>query len=122
MAEGNNAEAYSIGEVCFNNYVCLHCMCMYMYICVSRNEREKYAKHRHKSERNPSKYLSIIIDGMDQEKTNIPHIISKPKLMAGAATLETHITGARAHGHCTVMAIDYGQYPHDSNLTIEILL
>ena len=59
---------------------------------------------------------------MDQEKTNIPHIISKPKLMAGAATLETHITGVRTHGHCTVMAIDYGQYPHDSNLTIEILL
>lgn len=52
---------------------------------------------------------------MDQDKTDIPHIISKPKAMAGAATLETHVTGARAHGQLTVMAIDCGQYPHDSN-------
>ena len=42
--------------------------------------------------------------------------------MSGAATLETHITGARAHGRCTLMAIDCGEYPHDSNLTIEIIL
>ena len=55
---------------------------------------------------------SIIIDGMYQDKTDIPHIISKPKAMAGAATLETHVTGARAHGQLTVMAIDCGQYPH----------
>lgn len=87
-----------------------------------RTEREKYAKHRHKSEKNPSRYLSIIIDGMDQEKTSIPHIISNPKVMAGAATLETHVTGAKAHGHCSLMAIDCGQFPHDSNLTIEVLL
>lgn len=59
---------------------------------------------------------------MDQDKTDIPHIISKPKSMAGAMTLETHVTGVRAHGRCTVMAIDCGQFPHDSNLTIEILL
>ena len=55
---------------------------------------------------------------MDQDKTDIPHIISKPKAMAGAATLETHVTGARAHGQLTVMAIDCGQYPHDSNLIL----
>jgi len=59
---------------------------------------------------------------MDQEKTSIPHIISNPKVMAGAATLETHVTGAKAHGHCSLMAIDCGQFPHDSNLTIEVLL
>ena len=38
-----------------------------------RNEREKYAKHGHKSERHPSKCLSLIINGMDQDKTDIPH-------------------------------------------------
>ena len=87
-----------------------------------RTEREKYAKHRHKAEKNPKNYLSIIIDGMDQEKTDIPHIISKPKAMAGTQTLETHVTGIRAHGHCTLFTIDCGQFPHDSNLTIENLL
>ena len=59
---------------------------------------------------------------MDQDKTDIPHIISRPKSLAGAQTLETHVTGVRAHGHCTLMTIDCGQFPHDSNLTIEVLL
>ena len=33
-----------------------------------------------------------------------------------------HITGVQAHGHITLMLIDCGQFPHDSNLTIEALL
>lgn len=59
---------------------------------------------------------------MDQEKTNIPHIISNPKAMAGSYRLETHITGVRAHGRCTLIVIDCGQFHHDANLTIEVLL
>lgn len=88
---------------------------------VCRNEREKYAKHRHKAEKYPSKYMSIIIDGMDQDKTNIPHLISIPKALAGNYTLETHITGVRVHGRSTITFIDCQQFPHDSNLTIELL-
>ena len=63
----------------------------------TRSEREKYSKHRHKSEKYPAKYISVIVDGMDQNKTDIPHIISNPKAMAGSYKLETHITGIRAH-------------------------
>lgn len=59
---------------------------------------------------------------MDQDKTDIPHIINNPKAMAGSYRLETHITGIRAHGCCTLMVIDCGQFHHDTNLTIEILL
>ena len=90
-------------------------------ILTCRNEREKYAKHRHKAEKYPSKYISIIIDGMDQDKTNIPHLISTPKALAGNYTLETHVTGVRVHGRSTMMFIDCQQFPHDSNLTIELL-
>ena len=42
--------------------------------------------------------------------------------MAGSFTLETHVTGIRAHGRSTTMVIDCGEFPHDSNLTIEIML
>ena len=38
-----------------------------------RTEREKYYKHGEKAKRNPKKYLSITIDGMDQAKHNLPH-------------------------------------------------
>lgn len=54
---------------------------LHAFMC--RAEREKYAKHRRKAEKYPQSYLSIIIDGMDQDKTDIPHIISNPKAMAG---------------------------------------
>jgi hypothetical protein len=89
---------------------------------IIRSEREKYAKHRHKSQKYPEKYLSVIIDGMDQDKTDIPHIITNPKALAGSFKLQTHVTGVQAHGHCTLMFIDCGQFPHDTNLTIEALL
>lgn len=95
---------------------------MLIYVHIHRDEREKYAKHRQKSIKNPGKYMSLIIDGMDQAKTDIPHIISNPKAMAGSVTLETHITGVRIHGWGTTMFIDCGEFHHDSNLTIEILL
>ncbi len=42
--------------------------------------------------------------------------------MAGAFTLETHVTGVRAHGRKVFMAIDCNDFHHDSNLTIEVLL
>lgn len=66
--------------------------------------------------------MSVIIDGMDQSKTGLPHIPSNPKSMAGQYTLPTHLTGVHAHGRLTMVLIDWGQYPHDSNLTINALL
>ena len=56
---------------------------------------------------------------MDQNKTDIPHIITNPKALAGIYRLETHITGVQAHGHCTFMLIDCGPFSHNTNLTIE---
>lgn len=44
------------------------------------------------------------------------------KAIAGAYLLETHVTGLRAHGQQTVMAIDCNDFKHDSNLTIEVIL
>ena len=79
-------------------------------------------KHRRKAEKDLSKCLSVIVDGMDQSKTDIPHIMSNPKALAGHRTLETHVTGIRAHGQLTMMVIDCQQFKHDSNLTLEILL
>lgn len=67
-------------------------------------------------------YVSIIIDGMDQSKTALPHIPSNPKSIAGQYLLPTHLTGVHAHGRHTFVLLDWGQYPHDSNLTITALL
>ena len=36
-------------------------------------------KHRKKYYDHPNKYLSLIIDGMDQKKTFLPHFLCTPK-------------------------------------------
>ena len=34
---------------------------------------KEYYQNRVEAEQRPKKYLSLIVDGMDQAKTNIPH-------------------------------------------------
>ena len=45
-----------------------------------RTERNKYYKHNIKARVNPNKYLSLIIDGMDQAKHNLPHFTTSTKV------------------------------------------
>ncbi len=47
---------------------------------ISRDERQVYYHHRDKARRNPERYLSLILDGMDQSKTNIPHFTTETKV------------------------------------------
>ena len=59
-----------------------------------RDERTTYYKHREKARNDPSKYLTIIIDGMDQAKTNVPQPVQESKTTQNLWRLKTHITGA----------------------------
>ena len=43
------------------------------------SERKKLYKHRKKCYDNPNKYLGLIIDGMYQKKTLLPHFVRTPK-------------------------------------------
>jgi len=44
-----------------------------LFLPSHRREREAYYVRRAEGVTNPSKILSLILDGMDQSKTNIPH-------------------------------------------------
>ena len=50
---------------------------------IYRNSRRKYYKHRDKARRNPKKYLSLIVDKMDQATTALPHLLDKSKVTSG---------------------------------------
>ena len=63
-----------------------------------RLERRKYYKHCRKARQEPDKHMSIILDGMDQAKTNLPHFQQKTKQTSGSWKLKTHVTGAIVHG------------------------
>jgi len=45
---------------------------LFRHFFFSSGERKKYYKHQKKAEKRPDKYLSLIIDGMDQSKTHLP--------------------------------------------------
>ncbi|XP_052212296.1 uncharacterized protein LOC127831367 [Dreissena polymorpha] len=87
-------------------------------------ERTYYYGKRRKSRLEPTAYLSMIIDGMDQSETNLPHFTGRlPKNMRMADLLKTHVTGVINHEHGGFHTfIDLNEYPHDPNLTINVLL
>ena len=59
---------------------------------------------------------------MDQSATNLPHLKKISKSTVNLWHLRTHLTGAIVHGHGSEGFLDFLQYPHDPNLTINILL
>nr|XP_006821263.1 PREDICTED: uncharacterized protein LOC102800784 [Saccoglossus kowalevskii] len=90
-------------------------------------ERKRYHYHREKAEKEPEELLTIIIDGMDQNKTNLPNFMTEDKSSSNLLKLQTHITGSIVHtgvasGRIPFAHIDLNQIPHDSNLTMNILL
>lgn len=90
-------------------------------------ERKKYHSHREKARSTPEKFLTLIIDGMDQSKTNIPNTKLISKSTSSLWRLRTHITGVILHtkapsGKLTYCFIDFVQFPHDSNLTLTVII
>ncbi len=86
-------------------------------------EREKLAKHRKKCFSNPEKYIGVVIDGMDQKKTRLPHWPRTPKSVDESCLLQMHVVGCLVfHGelHSRVF-LNYPNLHNDGNLTITIL-
>ena len=86
-----------------------------------RDQRARYHEIRDKAEVDPS-IMSIIIDGMDQSATHLPHLKKISKSSVNLWHLRTHFTGAIVHGKGSSGYLDFLQYPHDPNLTINVLL
>lgn len=102
----------------------MHVYAFFFYLY--RQERKKYYHHREKSHAHPEKYLTIIIDGMDQSKTNVPLLLKEPKSAQHLYWLRTHLSGAiihtrSPHGKIIYAFYDIMQWPHDSNLILQVL-
>ena len=74
----------------------------------------------------PDKYMCLIVDGMDQNKTNLPFLCKAAKSTSSLYRLRTHVTGVLDHtrsdyGKQVHVFVDILQWPHDSNLTISII-
>ncbi|XP_052820902.1 uncharacterized protein LOC128246640 [Mya arenaria] len=87
-------------------------------------ERRYYYQKRDASRTQQETYLSLIIDGMDQAKTSLPHFAGRQsKSISNVDLLKTHVTGVINHGNGGFHSyVEINQFPHDPNLTINILL
>ncbi len=59
---------------------------------------------------------------MDQNKTNLPHLVRLNKSVCNMWVLRTHLTGALVHGRRSYAFVDLHIWPHDVNLTCTVLL
>ena len=85
------------------------------------SEKNQYYVARDKAVSNPTKYLSIIMDAMDQRKTRIPFWTNPAKLVAHCLLLKLKLFCAIVHGFGSLYFWCTEQVKHHSNLAIEFL-
>ncbi len=95
--------------------------------CFPRRERKKYHSHREKSRASPEKFMTLIVDGMDQAKTDLPNTRVIAKSTSGLWRVRTHVSGVLVHtkapcGKLAFAFLDLLLWPHDSNLTATLIM
>ena len=87
------------------------------------NERIKAMHHRDKALKSPGRYMCLMIDGMDQKKTCLPHFSRIPKDITDECLVQMHLVGCLSY-HRVVKPWVFFTYPNvhnDPNLTITII-
>ena len=84
-----------------------------------RAEKLVYYSHRRLAEQFPYLYMSIIIDGMQQRHSLLPHLANQKEVQEA---VQQHIQGAKQHGFAKTF---YRTFPHvrsGGNLAITCIL
>ena len=87
-----------------------------------RAERKCYHERAAKGHQSLHSYFSMAIDGMDQNKTELPYSKFCYKGLDGVTKLRVHIIASMIHGRPPLLFLDWRQFRHDSNLTMNIIL
>jgi hypothetical protein len=69
------------------------------HLAHQRRQRAKYYKHRQKAIDQPDKYMSIILDAMDQKKCTLPHVKRETKSSADLLRMKQKLMGCLVHGY-----------------------
>ena len=82
-----------------------------------RQERLHYYSHREAALQSPDKVMSIIIDGMDQSKTNIPLFSRR----TSTRVISQRLIGVKVHGHGNWVYLVDENVKGGANLMVEVL-
>jgi len=89
-------------------------------------QRLKYVKHKSKSislfKDKTLRYMSIIIDGMDQDKSNVPRSSTNAKEIKAVEPYPFSVVGVMVHGFEYRSYLVKPTWKHDTNLTIHLLM
>ena len=87
------------------------------HLAHQKMERMGYYRRRAKGKR--GRCISVIMDGMDQSKTDLPHTCTS--LKSDSNMVETKITGVLVHGRNFNCYVSEPQVKHDTNLSLTCL-
>ena len=99
-----------------------HRACLNRHLEHQRKQRLKYYKHRTKALHHPDRYLSIILDAMDQAKCDLPHSTRDTKSREKSLKLKQKLLAAMVHGLGTYVYIAPTPVATGANFNIEALL
>ncbi|KAH3694948.1 hypothetical protein DPMN_082394 [Dreissena polymorpha] len=87
--------------------------------CSFSQERQKYYKHAQKAKYSTGRYLSIILDGRDQDKTSPLHYMKDAKGLSNLWKMKVNLMGPlsmdSAYGF-----VDTFQWAHGSSCAISV--
>jgi hypothetical protein len=84
-------------------------------------EKLMYYSNRAMARRSPKKYMSIIIDGADQSKHDMPHFKDQSHMSSEAHRIKMHLYGALVHGRGAYAFTMPDHEPQGHNTTIQVL-
>ena len=86
-------------------------------------ERKKAMHHREKSINYPTNYMCLMIDGMDQKKTCLPHLKRLPKDVNDDCLVQMHLVGCLAYNGSVKphVFVTYPNVHNDPNLTVTVI-
>ena len=86
-------------------------------------ERIKAMHHRDKALKCPGRYMCLMIDGMDQKKTCLPHFTRLPKDIGDECLVQMHLVGCLSYNQVVKpwVFLSYPNVHNDPNLTITIM-
>jgi hypothetical protein len=91
------------------------------HFALQREQRRVYYVNRLRAQTHPSEVLSMIIDAMDQKKTELPVMYRKKKKDANMQFIKQKIMAVIAHGHGRYLYAAHPPLPTGANFTIECL-
>jgi hypothetical protein len=99
------------------------------HLAIARAERQKFYKHGRKANMTKSiamnktwhKYASVIIDGMTQWTTRLPHFRRIPKHLDSKDFLDVHNMGSMIENVGRFMDFNYANFKDDANFLVNVL-